>query len=144
MIHSDLFNRLRAAQLRSVREQELLSGRNWILICAGAHVLALVYPVFLWLHLVLLRSHHPARGLHPGITTGVILLSGLVLFFFWWWARYAPYRAALSALLSFVALHGAHVWFDPRQLLNGTLIKALVIAGLVHAAIVAYRRRSPQ
>lgn len=144
MIHPELFVRLRAAQLRSVREQELLSGRNWILICACTHVLALAYPVFLWLHLILLRSHHPARGLHPALTAGVILASGLSMLVFWWWARYAPFRAALLALVSFLVLHGVHAVVDPRQVVNGTLIKAFVIAGLAQAVFVAYRRRRPQ
>ena len=137
MISPELFTRLRAAQLRSVREQELLSGRNWILICACAHLLALVYPVFLLLHVVLLHPHAITHGLHPAITVGVISGSGLVLLFFWWWARYAPYRAALLALLAFVTIHATHAFFDPRQLSVATLGKAFVVLGLIHAVVVA-------
>lgn len=144
MIHPELFARLRAAQFRSVREQELLSCRNWILICAFAHVLALVYPGFLLIHVLILQSHHIAHALHPGINVGVTLFSGLVMLFFWWWARYAPYRAALLALLAFIVIQGAITIADPRQLAYGTLIKTLIILGLVHAVFVAHRRRSPQ
>jgi hypothetical protein len=144
MLSADLFTRLRAAQLRSVREQELLSGRNWILICAVAHILGLVYPVFLWIHVLLLHPHQPGSGLHPALSAGILLFSGLVLLLFWRWARYAPYRASVLALLSFLAIHGVHAAFDPHQLAVATILKALVILGLLQAVIVAHGRRKPQ
>lgn len=144
MIPPDLFTRLRAEQLRAVREQELLSGRNWILICALAHVLALVYPIFMWVHVSLL-DNGPVHGrFHPFVSAGVAVLSGSALVACWWWARYAPFRAARLALILFVGIQAAHALFDPRQLAFGSIGKALVVLGLVQAVVVAYRRRRPQ
>lgn len=143
MINPELFHRLRAAQQRSVREQELLSGRNWILICAFVHLLATVYPVFLWFNVEALHSPSLNQHLHPVINVASSLLSTTVLLLFWWWARYAPYRAALAALFSYVAIQGALAFLDPRQLVVGASIKALIILGLVQAVRVGFRRHRP-
>jgi hypothetical protein len=146
MISPELFNRLRAAQLRSVREQELLSGRNWILLCACAHILGLIYPGFLLIHVSLLGSeglHHGLR-LHPLVNIAFITASGLALLACWAWARFAPYRAALLALAAFLLIQAAHAVADPYQLTVAALVKLFVIIGLIHAVIVARSRRHAQ
>lgn len=144
MLSPDLFHSLRAAQRRSVREQEILSGRNWILICGLAHLLAAVYPAFLLTTLLWLGTPSPSQHLHPGLHLGFTLFSGVVLLGFWWWARYAPYRAALAALVAYLAIQGVLATLDPRQLLLGAILKALIILGLVQAVRTGFRRHRPQ
>lgn len=144
MLTSDSFHRLRAAQRRSVREQEILSGRNWILICGLAHVLAAIYPAFLLINRLSLGTPSLNQHLHPGIHVVFTLLPGGLLLGFWWWARYAPYRAALGALLAYVGIQGALGLLDPRALLMGASFKALAILGLVQAVRIGYRRHRPQ
>ncbi|HEY0944769.1 MAG TPA: hypothetical protein VGD81_05860 [Opitutaceae bacterium] len=143
MIQPELFHRLRAAQQRSVREQELLSGRNWILICGLVHLLATIYPAFLWFNVEALHSRSLNQHLHPGINVAFSLLSSVVLLLFWGWARYAPYRAALAALASYLMLQGTLAFLDPRQLVVGASFKALIILGLVQAVRVGFRRHRP-
>jgi hypothetical protein len=136
-----LFHRLRDAQRRAVHEQEIWSGRSWILICACAHAFLAVHPAFLWFH----RSHLPLSGtnapIHPGVFVAATLLGSVVLAGFGWWARYAPYRAAMGALLAFLALHATLVFLDPHQLLVGAVLEVLLLVGLLQAARVGHRRR---
>jgi hypothetical protein len=143
MISPDVFHRLRAAQLRAVHEQELLSGRDWILICACVHVLALVYPAFLWAHVWLLHSSSLNQHLHPVITVAFTFASGLVLLGFWWWSHYAPYRGALGALIAYIALQTALASLDAHQLIVGATFKAFILLGLLQAVLVSHRRRRP-
>lgn len=143
MIDPDVFYRLREAQLRAVHEQEVLSGRNWILISAFVHLLAMVYPVFLWIHVLELHSAPLNQALHPSVNVGFTLLSFTALLCFWWWARFAPYRAALGALLAFVVIQAIHASVDPRQLMVGAVAKALILLGLLQAVLVGHRRRRP-
>jgi H+/Cl- antiporter ClcA len=143
MITPGVFHRLRAAQLRAVREHELLSGRDWILICACVHVLAMVYPVFLWVHVWLLRSSSLNQHLHPAVNVAFTLLSVAVLLGFWWWAQYAPFRSALNALIAYIVIQGGLAYLDPHQLVIGATFKALIVLGLIQATAVAYRRHRP-
>lgn len=143
MIDPDVFYRLREAQLRAVHEQEVLSGRNWILISAFVHVLAMVYPVFLWIHVLELHSVPLNQALHPAVNVGFTVLSCGALLVFWWWARFAPYRAALGALLTFIVILAIHTSIDPRQLVVGATAKALILLGLLQAVFVGHRRRRP-
>lgn len=144
MLSPEVFHRLRAAQLRSVHEQELLSGRDWILICAGVHALAMVYPVFLLTNVLRLHSASLNQHLHPAVNVAFTLASGLALLGFWWWSRYAPYRAAIGALASYLVLQGALAGLDAHQLLVGATFKAVVILGLIQAVVVSHRRHRPQ
>jgi hypothetical protein len=136
----DLLQRLRAAQQRSIREQELLSGRNWILVCALVHFAALLYPLFLWINLWQLHSPSVSQSIHPSVRVISMLIAAGLLLVFWWWAKYAPYRAALGALISFVLVQCAIGWLDPRQLLFGASVKALVLLGLIQAVRIGFRR----
>jgi H+/Cl- antiporter ClcA len=140
MIAIDVFHRLRAAQQRSAREQELLSGRNWILVCALVHLAALVRPVFLWFNVWQLHSPSLQQHLHPGINVAATLLTAALLLLFWWWARFAPFRAALAALIVFLLIQGGLAFLDPRQLLIGASIKALVTLGLIQAIRTGFHR----
>jgi hypothetical protein len=144
MISPGTFHRLRTAQRRAVYEQELLSGGNWILVCGLAHLLAAVYPVFLLINVLELHAPSLNQNLHPGINVALTLLSGAVLIGFWWWSRYAPYRGALAALVSYLLIQGVRAGIDPHQLLVGATFKALIILGLIQAVRVGYRRHRPQ
>jgi len=143
MISQELFHRLRAAQLRSMREQEILSGRGWLLICGLAHILTAVYPLFLWFNVWMLRSQPLNQRLHPGYNAGLTLLSGALLLGFWWWARFAPYRAALAAMISYISIQGVLGFLDPHQLVASATIKALIFIGLIQAVRVGFRRHRP-
>jgi hypothetical protein len=140
MIPLELFQRLRSAQQRSVREQELLSGRNWILVCALAHLFVSIHPLYLWVNVWMYRSRSLDQPLHPGINVAATLGTSALLFLFWWWARYAPYRAALAALVSFAAVQAGLAVLDPHQLLIGASIKALILLGLIQAVRVGFGR----
>jgi H+/Cl- antiporter ClcA len=144
MIAPDVFHRLRAAQLRAAHEQELLSGRDWLLISASVHVLALVYPVFLWINVWLLHSASLGQHLHPAINVGLVILSGLATLGFWWWARYAPFRASLGALTVFLLIQAVLAALDPHQLVVSAISKTIVILGLLQAVAISHRRRRPQ
>ncbi len=144
MLSPALFQQLRAAQRRSVAEQEILSGRNWILVCGLAHLLAAVYPAFLLYYVFRLGSPTQSQHLNPAINLGSTVLIGVLLVFFWWWARYAPFRAALAALVTYLVIQGILATLDPRQLLLGAILKALIILGLVQAVRTGFRRRRPQ
>ncbi|PTY07162.1 hypothetical protein DB347_07570 [Opitutaceae bacterium EW11] len=143
MISPNVFQQLRAAQLRAVHEHELLSGRDWIVISAGVHVLATVYPVFLWIHVWRLHSPSLNQHLHPAVNVGINLLTGLVLVAFWWRAHLAPFRSAVAALLVYLALQGVLASLDPQQLVSGATFKAIILLGLIQAVAVSYRRRTP-
>lgn len=143
MISPEVFQRLRAAQLRAVHEHELLSSRDWILISACVHLLATVYPVFLWIHVWVLHSASLNQHLHPAVNVGITAATVLALLAFWWWARYAPFRAAVGAIAAYVLLQGALAVLDPRQLVVGATFKAVILLGLIQAMMVSYRRRRP-
>jgi hypothetical protein len=143
MIASGPFQRLRLAQQRSVREQELLSGRNWILVCGLAHLLAAIHPLFLLINVWLLHSPSVNQHLHPAVNVGFTLAAGVALLLAWAWARYAPYRAALTALVAYLALQGALGYLDPAQFVAGAAMKALILLGLLQAVRVGHQRHRP-
>lgn len=143
MVDPGTFHRLRAAQHRSVREQELLSGGTWILVCGLAHLLAALYPVFLLVNVLTLHAPSLNQHLHPAVNVALTLLTGGVLLGFWAWSRYAPFRGALGALVAYVLIQGTLGWLDPHQLLVGASFKAVILLGLIHAVRTGFRRHRP-
>lgn len=140
MITPDTFYRLRAAQRRSAQEQQLLSGHDWILATVGVQLLSALYPLFAWFnHEMLGAGAHV--GLHP--RSHVVVALGLAAAFavLGLWARYAPFRAALVAVIVYLFVLGATGLADPNSLLSGAIVKSLVLVGLLQAARTGYLRR---
>jgi hypothetical protein len=62
----------------------------------------------------------------------------------WIWAKGQPFPAALIALLIFITVQVVNLIIDPKMLVQGWLIKVLIIAGLGSAVSAAYRHRTMQ
>jgi hypothetical protein len=138
----ELLHRLRIAQRRSAEEQQLLSGRDWILVAGLVQLLSGLHPLFVLINQRVLGS--PSR---PGVTPGIQLAAEVVLaaafVLLWLWARYAPFRAAATAIFAFLLVHGALGLVEPHTLLTGVIVKSLILVGLVHAARTGYLRHRP-
>ncbi len=143
MISPDVFHRLRAAQLRSAHEQQLLSGREWILIVAFVQALSALHPLFAWINRALLGDGTHG-GLHPSINFAASLGLAIALATLAWWARFAPFRAAVVAVIVYLVVQGALGFVDPRSLLSGAIVKSLVLVGLLQAARTAFLRHRAQ
>jgi len=73
---------------------------------------------------------------------GAILAALAVIFLaLWWWAQTNPFGAALSALLLYVTVTLIGAMVDPASLLQGIIIKGLIVAGLFSAVSAGYRER---
>jgi hypothetical protein len=140
MISPGTFHRLRAAQLRSAREQQLLSGREWILAAVVVQLLSALHPLFAWFNYVLFGAVR-SSGPHPRVDAAVALGLALVFAVLGWWARYAPFRAAVIAVIVYVVVLGTIGLTDPDSLLSGAIVKSLVLVGLLQAAHTGYLRR---
>jgi hypothetical protein len=142
MISPQLLHRLRTAQRRSAEEQQLLSGRDWILVAGLVQLLSGLHPLF-----VLINQRVLGAPLRPGVAPGIQLAAEVVLaavfVVLWLWARFAPFRAAGTAIVAFLLVHGALGLFEPRTLLAGAIVKSLILVGLVHAARTGYLRHRP-
>ncbi len=142
MISPGVFHLLRDAQGRAAHEQRLLSGCDWLLVAAFVQLLAAAYPLLAWIHHLLL-GEGLQTGLHPGINLFATIILSVTFGVLWFWARYAPFRAAVAAVIAFILIHGALGFADPRVLLSGTIIKALILVGLLHAVRTGYLRHRP-
>lgn len=142
MISPEIFHCLRTAQHRAAQEQQLLSGRDWILVAGVVQLLGALYPLFAWINQVLLGGG-PRPGLHPGVSVMAEVALALLLVVLWLWARFAPFRAAMLAIVVFLLVHGALGLVEPRTLLTGAIVKTVVLLGLVHAARTGYLRHRP-
>ncbi|MCM2276273.1 MAG: hypothetical protein NDI75_15940 [Candidatus Didemnitutus sp.] len=142
MITPDHLHRLRLAQRRSAQEQQLLSGRDWILVAGIVQLLSGLHPLFVLINQRVLGAS-PRPGIAPGLelAADVVLAAAFVLL--WRWARYAPFRAAMTAIVTFLVVHGVLGLIEPRTLLAGAIVKSLILVGLVHAARTGYLRHRP-
>lgn len=142
MISPELLHRLRLAQRRSSEEQQLLSGRDWILVAGLVQLLSGLHPLFVLINQRVLGS--PLRsGVAPGSQLAAEVVLAAAFVFLWLWARYAPFRAAMTAMVAFLLVHGALGLIEPRTLLAGAIVKSLILVGLVHAARTGYLRHRP-
>jgi hypothetical protein len=139
LIPPEILHRLRAAQHHAAHEQQLLSGRDWILVACFAQLLSALYPLFAWFNHLLFGAG-PRAGLHPGIDFAVTITLAAAFAALWLWARHAPFRASLTAVIIFVLVQGALGFVDPEVLLAGAVVKALVLVGLLHAMRTGYLR----
>ena len=73
------------------------------------------------------------------VITGVI---AAIYFGLWAWAKSSPFPAALTGLILYATLWFGEVLYDPSAILNGILIKIIIIVVLVKAvqAGLAYRK----
>ena len=74
---------------------------------------------------------------------GAIMAALAVIFLaLWWWAQTNPFGAALSALLLYVTVTLIGAMVDPASLLQGIIIKVIIIVALVKSiqAAMAYEQ----
>jgi hypothetical protein len=138
------FRVLRECQARSAREQQILSGRDWLFVSALVQFLTALYPIYMW---VMERTHHsePATAAVPAgtqaIIAGSMLTVSAILMLLWWWGKFAPFRAACIALLFYLMLLGLVTFHQPQNMLDGLASKILVLLGLLMAVRTGRRRR---
>lgn len=139
----EIVQTLRRNQARSAAEQRLLSGRGWLLVAACVQLLAALHPLHQYIEGALL--HDPAeRTLGFACVTGGMVFMSLVLLALWWWSRYAPFRAALAALVAYVAVHAGIALLVPQIVLDGIASKIIVLLGLILAVRTGWLRHKAQ
>lgn len=74
----------------------------------------------------------------------VNLILAVVYLGLWWWARSNPFAAALVALFIFLTTQGIGAVIEPKTLVQGVLMKILIIAGLGSAVSGAYKYQKLQ
>ena len=99
-----------------------------------------MHPLYSWINQTMLGDG-PRPGLPPGIRFVAALILAGALVALWSWARHAPFRAALAAVIVFIAIEGTLGFLDPHQLVASAVVKAIVLLGLLHAARTGYQRR---
>jgi len=136
-----ILRQLRESQSRSAREQQILSGRDWLFVTALVEFLTALYPLYRWLTDVMMRTPDEARsGMDMRVALSM-LATTVILLALWMWAKHAPFRAACVAL-AFYALQQAGIGiYDPNHLLDGIVSKVIVLLGLIMAVRTGYRRR---
>jgi len=137
------FHSLRGSQARSASEQRLLSGRDWLLVCAFVQLLTVLYPIYCYM-LSVTFGFLPEKTEHLPALIAALLVLVVVFVLLWWWARYAPFRAALTALLAYLVVHAGIALFIPQAVLDGIASKILVLLGLVLAVRTGWLRHRPQ
>ncbi len=140
MLPPETLVRLREAQRRSAHEQQLLSGRDWILIAMCVQLLSALHPLFVWINVLLLDAPSPVHA-EPAIALVAALGLAAALGLLSWWAKYAPFRAAVVAVLAFLAAQATVGYFDPGALISGAIVKSIVLVGLLQAARIGHFRR---
>ena len=132
---------LRESQSRSAREQQILSGRDWLFATAFVQFLTALYPLYRWLSDTMLVHASDARaGSDMRAALGMLSVTA-VLLALWGWAKYAPFRAASVALAFYVLLQVGLAVYSPDHVLDGIASKIIVLLGLIMAVRTGYRRR---
>ncbi len=132
---------LRECQSRSAREQQILSGRDWLFVTALVQFLTALYPVYRWItELFVVAGAYESYVRDMGMAIGMLTICA-VLLVLWWWGKYAPFRAACAALGFYVLLQVAVALFYPTHIFDGIASKVLVLFGLLMAVRTGYRRR---
>ncbi|MDR0901928.1 MAG: hypothetical protein LBM92_04060 [Opitutaceae bacterium] len=143
IIEHSPFRVLREHQARSAREQQILSGRDWLFVSALVQFLTALYPVYQWASERMMTHHDATLGHSPymGEVACLMLAVSAILLLLWWWAKFAPFRAACIALLFCLTLQGTIAVCQPQHILDGLVSKVLVLLGLLMAVRTGYRRR---
>lgn len=136
-----LFDSLRVTQARMVREQRLLSGQGWLLIAALTQLAICIPPGARYVEALLLHDNAPELLHWLRWTIAGRFAIGMVLLGLWRWARYAPYRAALIALVAYTCVHAAIALMHPQDVLDNIGSKVVVLLGLVMAVHTGASRR---
>ena len=139
--HQSILRQLRECQSRSAREQQILSGRDWLIVTALVQFLTALYPVYRWFMDILMPEHAPETYQHNMILALTMIAMAVLLLALWGWAKFAPFRAACIALALFVAMQVYIVAFHPVFSLSNAASKILVLLGLIMAVRTGYRRR---
>ncbi|MFH1496285.1 MAG: hypothetical protein ABII82_00530, partial [Verrucomicrobiota bacterium] len=119
------------------------SGRDWLLVCAFVQLLTATYPTYRYIVSATFGFISEKTEHLPALIAALLVLV-VVFVLLWWWARYAPFRAALTALLAYLAVHAAIALFIPQAVLDGIASKILVLLGLVLAVRTGWQRHRPQ
>ena len=136
-----ILRQLRECQSRSAREQQILSGRDWLFVTALVQFLTALYPLYRWFTDMTMRTADEARyGIDMRVALGM-LATTVILLVLWGWAKYAPFRAACVALAFYVLLQVGLAIYDPNHVLDGIASKIIVLLGLIMAVRTGYRRR---
>ncbi|AHF90081.1 hypothetical protein OpiT1DRAFT_03747 [Opitutaceae bacterium TAV1] len=140
---ADPWHLLRECQTRSAQEQQLFSGRDWLLVSALVEFLTALYPLYLWLANLFLSRRVAAPVIPVPIRDVVCVMFGVGFLFLAlaWWAKYAPFRASLVAFLFYVGLQVWLAFSIPNHFMEGIASRILIMLGLVMAVRTGYRRR---
>jgi len=136
-----LLRQLRESQSRSAREQQILSGRDWLFVSALVQFLTALYPLYRWFGDLTLRSVTPEHYATDVRVVILMLVTMAILLLLWLWAKYAPFRAAITALALYFLLQAGIAIYDPNHLLDGVASKLIILFGLIMAVRTGYRRR---
>ncbi len=134
---------LRECQFRSAEEQRLLSGRGWLLVSALVQLISALHPISQYVMTTVTRATD--RDPRPLLWLVVSMVATTVLFLgLWGWAKFAPFRAAVIALVAYVALHTGIALAAPHAVLDGIASKIFILIGLVMAVRTGYLRHRAQ
>jgi hypothetical protein len=132
---------LRECQSRSAREQQILSGRDWLFVTALVQFISALFPVYRCAASAMSTAAvYETFQKDLGMAIGMCVVSA-VLSILWWWGKYAPFRAACSAFAFYLTLHILVAVFYPVHMFDGIASKVLVTLGLIMAVRTGYRRR---
>ncbi|MDR2980619.1 MAG: hypothetical protein LBV12_00045 [Puniceicoccales bacterium] len=139
----DPFRTLRETQARAMQEQQLFSGRDWLRVTTFVQLLTAIYPLYLWASFALFSSRAASETrtmeiiqLVAAVTLGIGIILGLLA----WWAKYAPFRAAVVAIVFYIALNVFLAICRPEHFLDGAASRILIFLGLVMAVRTGFHR----
>ena len=127
---------LAESQHKTTHKQTVKSGRGYILAIA---IVQLVIGVAFFAMTRVATANAPIKNqailLNVAITVSIL---GVIFMGLWMWAKYAPFAAALVALIFYVSVLALDAVMAPAQIAQGILIKILFIAGLSKAVKSGY------
>lgn len=132
---------LRECQSRSAREQQILSGRDWLFATALVQFISALFPIYRCIsYAMAVTDINQTVEKDLGMAIGMIVV-GTVLAILWVWGKYAPFRASVSAFVFYVTLQVLTGVFYPLHMFDGIVPKILIMLGLIMAVRTGYRRR---
>jgi hypothetical protein len=125
---------LTESQHKVVHRQKIKTGRGWILAVA----IMQLFTALVCLALAAGADGKGATGAAFSRVAVVVGLLGLIYLGLWIWAKRSPFAAALVALVFFLSLMALDAVMNPASLVQGILIKLLIVAGLAQAVRSSY------